>query len=102
MSFFKKIKDKFVEKKKQADIEKQIDENRIYKKEDNQKKFDDSLKKSSGGLNNLVKTIVSSHTKIDETLFEDLQEQLILYDVGYLASEKIISLIEELKVGKEV
>ena len=95
MSFFKKIKDKFVERKKQDEIEKQLDENRIYKKEDNQKKFDVSLKKSSGGLNSLVETIVATHTKIDESLFEDLQEQLILYDVGFLASEKIVSAIKD-------
>lgn len=95
MSFFKKIKEKFIEKKKQTEIEKQIDENRIYKKEDNQKKFDESLKKSSGGLNSLVETIVSSHTKIDDNLFEDLLEQLILYDVGFLASEKIVNAIKD-------
>ncbi len=95
MSFLSKWKDKIAEKKKQKEIEKKLDENRVYKKEDNQKEFDESLKKSSSGLNSLVDTIVKSHTKIDENLFDDLLEQLILYDVGYLASEKIVNAIKE-------
>ncbi len=95
MSFFSKLKEKITSKKKQKEIAEKLDENRVYKKEDNQKEFDESLKKSSSGLNNLVNTIVANHTKIDESLFEDLLEQFILYDVGYLASEKIVNAIKE-------
>lgn len=95
MSFFKKIKEKFIEKRKQKAIEEKFDENRIYKKEDNQKQFDESLKKSSSSLNNMIESIVANHTKIDDSLFDDLQEQLILYDVGYLASEKIVNAIRD-------
>lgn len=95
MAFFKDWKSKLSEKKKQKKIEKEVDSNRIYKKEDNQKKFDESLKKSSNILSSLVSDIVSSHTVINEELFENLQEQLILYDIGYLASEKIVNSIKE-------
>lgn len=95
MAFFKDWKSKLSEKKKQKKLEKEVDSNRIYKKEDNQKKFDESLKKSSNILSSLVSDIVSSHTVINEELFENLQEQLILYDIGYLASEKIVNSIKE-------
>ena len=92
---FKDIKNKFVEKRKKQEIKDKVEENRIFKSDDNKKKFDDGLKKSSKGLSKIIDDIVNQCTKIDDELFEKLEEQLISYDVGFHASEKIINAIKE-------
>ena len=92
---FKDLKNKINEKRKQKDIKEKVEENRIFKQEDNAKKFDEGLKKSSKGLSKIIDDIVNQCTTIDDNLFENLEEQLISYDVGFQATEKIINAIKE-------
>ncbi|MGL4950668.1 MAG: signal recognition particle-docking protein FtsY [Mycoplasma sp.] len=97
MSVFnlKKIKEKIKEKKKQSEIKDKVEENRIFKKDGNQKNFDKGLRNSSKGLSALINKLVSHHLSVDEEFFEALEEQLIAYDVGYQATRKIVDSIEE-------
>ncbi|MGL4951623.1 MAG: signal recognition particle-docking protein FtsY [Mycoplasma sp.] len=97
MSIFnlKKIREKIKENKKQTEIAEKADENRIFKASDNQKSFDDGLRNSSKGLSSLIDKLVGKHIKIDSDFFEELEEQLIEFDVGYQATRKIIDAIEE-------
>lgn len=95
MNIFKNLKKKLEERKKQKKIKEKNEENRIFKEEDNKKKFDDGLKNSSKGLSKMIDNIVNEYTKIDDQLFESLEEQLIGYDIGYLAAEKIVNAIKE-------
>ncbi|MGL4948256.1 MAG: signal recognition particle-docking protein FtsY [Mycoplasma sp.] len=92
---FKKIKEKIQEKKKQTAIKEQNEANRIFKSEDNQKNFDEGLRNSSTGFSSLIDKIVGKHVKFDDSMLDDLEEQLISYDVGYQATRKIIDAVEE-------
>lgn len=92
---FKKLKDKFKERKKQKQIKEKVDENKIFKEENAKEKFDTGLRKSSKGLSALVDNIVSQHSEINDELFESLEEQLIAYDVGYNATMKIVDAVKE-------
>lgn len=92
---FSNLKNIIIEKKKNSDIQKKSDEQRIFKKSDNEKKFDSGLKKSSKGLSSLIDKIISQSTKIDEELFENLEDMLIGFDVGYYASNKIVEAIKQ-------
>lgn len=95
MALFKTWKEKLTEKKKHNVIKEKNEENRIFKEEDNKKKFDDGLRSSAKSLNSFISNIVSKYSSIDDKLFEELEEQLIGYDVGYLATEKIINAIKD-------
>lgn len=58
-----------------------------------QKKFDDGLKKSSSTLKEAINEISKKFVIVDEQLFENIEEMLILYDVGVVATNKILSSI---------
>lgn len=92
---FKEFREKIKEKKKQAQIKSQVEQNRIFKTGDNQAKFDDGLRNSSKGLSLLIEKAINQYNVVDEQLFDTLEEQLIGYDVGYLATRKIIDAIKE-------
>ncbi|MGL4768870.1 MAG: signal recognition particle-docking protein FtsY [Mycoplasmoidaceae bacterium] len=99
MGFFKNIINKIREKK---ELSKKIsalntkNKEKIYDvKSVEQAKFDDGLRKSSGILKNAINEIAKSYQKIDEKFFEKLEETLILFDIGVVATNKILHSIEE-------
>jgi len=48
------------------------------------------LQKTKEGFSDRVNTLFSAFTKIDEELFEELEEILIMADVGFETTEKIL------------
>lgn len=54
-------------------------------------KLAEGLKKTRDSMAKRVDEIVNSFTKIDEDLFEELEESLILSDVGIVTSQAICS-----------
>ncbi|MBQ2897801.1 MAG: signal recognition particle-docking protein FtsY [Clostridia bacterium] len=48
------------------------------------------LKKTKEGFSDRVNTLFSAFTKIDEELFEELEELLIMADVGFETTERIL------------
>lgn len=97
MGFFKKIFNKFTKKNDDTveKISQKNEENRIFKVSDNQKKFDEGLRKSSSTLNDAIVELFTKHENINFEFYEALEEMLIMYDVGYVATTKIVKAIEE-------
>ncbi|GAA5414788.1 signal recognition particle-docking protein FtsY [Ureaplasma ceti] len=99
MGFFKKIFDKFRKKPAQDKTVEQVaqknEENRVFKVENNQDKFDSGLRKSSSGLNEAIANLITEYREIDEELYESLEELLISYDVGYVATMKIVDAVRD-------
>lgn len=97
MGFFKKIFNKFTNKNDDTveKISQKNEENRIFKVSDNQKKFDEGLRKSSSTLNDAIVELFTKHENINFEFYEALEEMLIMYDVGYVATTKIVKAIEE-------
>jgi fused signal recognition particle receptor len=58
-------------------------------------KIKNGLKKTSNSFVNAVGSVLSSFTKIDEELFEELEESLILSDVGVATSTKICEILRQ-------
>ena len=54
-------------------------------------KINNGLKKTRDSFLGAVNGILSSFTKIDEDLFEELEEALIMSDMGYATAENIMS-----------
>ena len=98
MGFWKKLIDKIKGKKS---LSKKIEEKNIenqanvYIKQnvESQKKFDDGLKKSSSSLSKVIGEMAKKYQKIDETFYENIEEMLITYDVGVIATTKILEAI---------
>ena len=63
-------------------------------------KIKEGLKKTRDSVVGQIDTMLKSFTKIDEDLFEELEELLIMGDVGALTSEKICDELRK-KVKKE-
>ena len=99
MGFFKKISEKFHKKSSSEKTVEQIsqknDENRVFKAANNQDKFDSGLRKSSSGLNEAIASLITDYKEIDEELYESLEELLIGYDVGYVATMKIVDAVRD-------
>ncbi len=53
------------------------------------------LKKTRESISNAVNSVISSFTRIDEDLFEELEEILIMSDIGMVTSEKICQTLRE-------
>ena len=53
------------------------------------------LKKTRESISNAVNSVISSFTRIDEDLFEELEEILIMSDIGMVTSEKICQQLRE-------
>ncbi len=64
------------------------------------KKITGGLKKTSNSFLNAVGSVLSGFTKIDEELFEELEESLILCDIGVSTSTKICDILRK-KVKEE-
>ncbi|MGN0577682.1 MAG: signal recognition particle receptor subunit alpha, partial [Ruminiclostridium sp.] len=52
-------------------------------------KLKEGLKKTRDSLASKVEILVNSFTKIDEDFFEELEETLILSDIGAVTSSRI-------------
>jgi len=63
-------------------------------------KIKNGLKKTGAGFIEKVGSVLSSFRKIDEELFEELEETLILCDIGAATSTKICDILRE-KVKEE-
>jgi fused signal recognition particle receptor len=97
MAFFNKIKELFSKKKKVSEQIKHKNEEKILI--DEQKKFDDGLKKASSNLNSSVNHIAKKFIKVDQELIDDIEESLISFDIGTSATKKILnSIVEEIKL----
>lgn len=97
MGFFKKIFSKFNKKSTDNTVEKisEINASRRVFQDTNQTKFDEGLRKSSTGLNLAIKELIKKHNKLDDTFFENLEDMLIMYDVGYSAAMKIMDAVRD-------
>lgn len=76
MSFFKKLKDRFT---------KENEETETYKK---------GMKKTRQSFSEKINDLMARYRQVDEDFFEELEEALIMSDVGVMT---VMDLIEELK-----
>ena len=53
-------------------------------------KIKNGLKKTRAGFANSIRSLLNSFTRIDEDLFDELEEVLIMGDVGMPTAERII------------
>ena len=58
-------------------------------------KIKNGLKKTRDSLSSAVTSVIRSFTKIDEDLFEELEEILVMSDVGMVTAQKITSLLRQ-------
>lgn len=58
-------------------------------------KFKEGLKKTKKNIIVQIDSLLNSFTKIDESLFEELEELLVLSDVGIVTSQKICKVLKE-------
>ncbi len=58
-------------------------------------KIKDGLKKTRDSLSSAVSSVIKSFTKIDEELFEELEEILVMGDVGMVTAQKITGLLRQ-------
>ena len=58
-------------------------------------KIKEGLKKTRDSLSNAVTSVIRSFTKIDEELFEELEEILVMSDVGMATAQKITDLLRK-------
>ena len=65
------------------------------------KKIKDGLKKTREAVVNQIDSMLKSFTKIDEELFEELEELLVMGDVGVNTATKITDELRK-RVKKEV
>ena len=56
-------------------------------------KIGEGLKKTRNAVNEAVGNIVKSFTRVDEELFEELEETLITCDIGVATSTKICDML---------
>ena len=52
-------------------------------------KIKEGLLKTKNSISGGIQSVINSFTKIDEDLFEELEEILISSDIGFAASEEI-------------
>ena len=97
MGFFSKLFNK-LHKKESTKVAEQIEQinaqNRIFKDNSNSK-FDEGLRKSSNNLNLAITELMKNHTNIDSSLYESLEDMLVMYDVGYSAALKIVDAVRD-------
>ena len=58
-------------------------------------KISEGLKKTRDSISNAVTSVLNSFTKIDEELFEELEEILVMSDIGMSTSEKICDILRQ-------
>lgn len=65
-------------------------------------KISEGLKKTRESISGAVGSMLSVFTKIDDELFEELEEILIMSDIGMVTSERICSVLKERVKEKRV
>lgn len=97
MSFFKKIFKGFKKdnEKLAENIRKKNEENSVAKIESNISSYNIGLNSSSKALNSSINSLISKYRKIDESIFEELEEILIASDMGYKMSSIIVESVKE-------
>lgn len=94
MGFWSKLKGFF----KKKDITKKIKEKNDENSAITQQKFDVGLKKSSDSLSNSINNIAKKYQKVNETMLEEIEETLLLFDIGPKSTQKIMdAIIDEIK-----
>ena len=58
-------------------------------------KIREGLKKTRNSISESVNSVINSFTKIDEDLFEELEETLIMSDIGVTTSGEICELLRK-------
>ncbi len=58
-------------------------------------KIKEGLKKTRENISGQITTMLNSFTKIDEDLFEELEELLIMGDVGMPTAERICGILRD-------
>ncbi len=58
-------------------------------------KIKNGLKKTRDSFTNNIRLMLNSFTKIDDELFEELEEILIMADVGTVTTEKILNMLKK-------
>ena len=58
-------------------------------------KIKQGLKKTRDSISNGVTSIINSFTKIDEELFEELEELLVMSDIGVTTATEICDLLRK-------
>ena len=96
--FWDKLKSLFSRKKKDKisqQIEEKVEEKTLV---DKQEKFDKGLKKSASGLDQSIDEIAKNFRRVDDQLIEQIEEAILLYDIGPAATQKILdAIIDEIK-----
>ncbi|MCV3754141.1 signal recognition particle-docking protein FtsY [Ureaplasma zalophigenitalium] len=101
MGFFKNLFTKIFKRKNKNEevidnIKEKNEDQRILKLEDDSlDKFNSGLKKSANALDHAINELTASFVEVDEEWYESLEEVLISYDIGYVATSKIIQSIRE-------
>ena len=95
--------DKLFKKKETEEIEEQVDkEKEIVEKEENQKvNISQRLTKSKEGFFSKLKNIFTSKSKVDDSIYEELEDLLLQSDVGLNMTTNLINQLEkEVKSNK--
>jgi len=97
MSLFKNVFKNIDEKKISKKIIKVQEKKSFFNKKivKEQDAFNKGLRNSSKGLAKLIENLTIENSKIDETLFEHIEEVLLSYDIGYNVVNIIIEEIKE-------
>ncbi|HHU93248.1 MAG TPA: signal recognition particle-docking protein FtsY [Halanaerobiaceae bacterium] len=101
LNFFKRDKDKKTEKLEEVVENKNIEQaveapaNEKKKKQSLFSRLKSGLTKTRDGFINQVSSLFSSYTRIDEELFEELEEILIQADVGVQTTMQLVEELEE-------
>lgn len=99
MSFFKKLKEKFVGTKNQDESNLLDETSEQQERREKQislgEKFKQGLAKTRDSFTGRVNDLVARYRKVDEEFFEELEEILIQADVGF---DTVMELIGELKM----
>jgi fused signal recognition particle receptor len=97
MGLFSKLKSLISNKKHHVanEIESKLQENSYVE----QKKFDEGLKKSSSSLNSAINNIAKKYVQLDANLIEQIEEALLMYDIGTGSTKKILdAIVNEIKL----
>ncbi len=96
-NLFKKLINKF---KKSSD-DKVVDElskknlENSFFKSGTQEKFDSGLRKSSSNLDNAINELTKKYHKDDSSFYDEVEETLISYDIGYSVANKIVESVRD-------
>lgn len=87
---FKKDNEKLAEKIRQKN-----EENTVAKIDSNISSYNVGLNASSKALNSSITSLITKYRKIDESIFEELEEILIMSDMGHKMSSIIVEAVKE-------